>query len=193
MIFVKWCKLYLVMSSHLWSDMHPNHTSFVLWLFFYFNDLVFLHCNQYLWRKHSTVASEKGDSMEWLFNYHFCLSNLLLHWVIFQLLLLLQRRKSGIYNRFAILSFSFLRQYRLLEMNQLESWIYLQIEKLEFLVVFATFVHVVDFFEQPSHLHNTSKRLLSFLESDVAAVFTLVHSSLYFWYVYIFSLVITFS
>ena len=38
-------------------------------------------------------------------------------------------------------------------MNQLESWIYLEIGKLEFLVVFATFVHVAGFFEQSSHLH----------------------------------------
>ena len=38
-------------------------------------------------------------------------------------------------------------------MNQLESWIYLEIGKLEFIVVFATFVHVASFFEQSSHLH----------------------------------------
>ena len=38
-------------------------------------------------------------------------------------------------------------------MNELKSWIYLEIGKFEFLVVFATFVHVAGFFEQSSHLH----------------------------------------
>ena len=38
-------------------------------------------------------------------------------------------------------------------MNQLESWIYLEIGKLEFLVVFATFVHAAGFFELSSHPH----------------------------------------
>ena len=70
LIFVAWLKLYLVISCHSWSDMHLNHTSFVLWLFSSLN-------------KNNTVAWEKCDSMEWLFKYNFCLSNLKLHWIIF--------------------------------------------------------------------------------------------------------------
>ena len=38
-------------------------------------------------------------------------------------------------------------------MNQLESWIYLKIGQLEFLVVFAAFIHIAGFFEQSNHLH----------------------------------------
>ena len=95
--FCSMTKLYLAMSCHSWSDMHLNHTFFVLWLFSSLNDLFFLHCNRYLWRKNSTVAWQKCDSVEWLFNYLFCLSNLILHWVIFQLLLFFLRRWRGIY------------------------------------------------------------------------------------------------
>ena len=76
-------KLYLVMSCHSWSEVHLNHTSFVHWLFSSLKDLFFLHFNWYLCRKNSTVAWEKCDSMEWLVNYQFCLSNLILHWIIF--------------------------------------------------------------------------------------------------------------
>ena len=78
---------------------HALHTSFVLWLFSSLNDLFFLNCDWYLWRKKKKYCSmrEWSDSMEWLFNYHFCLSNLILHCVIFYLLLFLLRRKRGIY------------------------------------------------------------------------------------------------
>ena len=39
--FCSMTKLYLVMSCHSWSDMHLNHTFFVLWLFSSLNDLFF--------------------------------------------------------------------------------------------------------------------------------------------------------
>ena len=57
-------KLYLVMSCHSWSDMHLNHTSFILWLSSSLNDLLFLHCNWNSWRINSTVALEKCNSMD---------------------------------------------------------------------------------------------------------------------------------
>ena len=122
-------KLYLVMSYHSWSDMHLNHACFVFWLFSSWNDLFFLHCNLYLWRKKKycgiremclnrdakmpgtweniffvyfwrkkgTLESEKCVWVELLFNCHYCLSNLILHWVILELLLFLLRRKRCIY------------------------------------------------------------------------------------------------
>ena len=37
-------------------------------------------------------------------------------------------------------------------MNQIESWIYFEIGKLEFLAVCATFVHIAGFFERSRHL-----------------------------------------
>ena len=105
-------KLYLVMSCHWWSDMHCNHTSFVLWLFSSLN-LAFSSLQLILkWRKNSTVASEKRDSMELLFNDYFCLSNLILQWVIPKLLLFLLGRKRCIYTLILPdFSFSFLGQY----------------------------------------------------------------------------------
>ena len=106
-------KLYLVMSCQSWSNMHLNYTSVLFWLFSSLNDLFFLHSDWYLWRKISIVALEKCNSVAWLFNYHFCLSNLFC-----------QKGKS-IYNPvFPDFSFSFLRQYWLLQMNQLETWVY---------------------------------------------------------------------
>ena len=96
-----------LMSCHLPSDMHLNQTSFVLWLFSSFYDLFFLHCNWYFSRKNSAVVSEKCDSMKWLVNYHYCLSNLILHWAIFQLLLFLLERKMCIYTRFSRLFIQF--------------------------------------------------------------------------------------
>ena len=152
-------KLYLVMSYHPWSDMHLNHACFVFWLFSSWNDLFFLHCNLYLWRKKKccgiremclnrdakmpgtreniffvyfwrkkgTLESDKCVSVELLFNCHYYLSNLILHWVILELLLFLLRRKRCIYtSAFPDFSFNFLSQYWLSEMNKLESWIYLQ-------------------------------------------------------------------
>ena len=81
--FCSMTKLYLVMSCHY------GLTCTLIAPFLYFDYFLLwmtcflLHCNWYLWRKNCTVAWEKCDSMEWLFNYHFCLSNLILHWVIF--------------------------------------------------------------------------------------------------------------
>ena len=131
---MKWCNIklcyvilsfdfcgmvHLYLSYHLWSDMHLNHTSFVFWLFSSLNDLFFLHCNWYLWRKNSTATSEYMSHVT------------ILHWVIYYLLLFLLGRKRCIYTPVLLyFSSSFLRQYRLLEMNQIESWVYLQIGKL---------------------------------------------------------------
>ena len=50
-----------------------------------------------------------------------------------------RKEKMNIYPCFLRLFIHFLRQYWLLEMNQLESWVYLQIGDLEFQVAFATF------------------------------------------------------
>ena len=139
--------------------------------------------------------------MEWLFNYHFCLKNLILHWVTFQLLLFFVR-KEKMFVCIPVLpyfSFSFLRQYWLLEMNQLKSWVYLHIGNLEFQVIFAIFVHVAGFFEYSSHLHILVSVFCHFLHYSLhtATAFLLAYSRLCFWYVYIFSLifclVITFS
>ena len=91
--------------------------------------------------------------MESSFNYHFCVSNLILQWVIFKLLLFLLGRKRCIYPVFPDFSFRFLRQYWLLEMKQLESWVHLKIENLECQMFFAIFVHVAGFFAQSSQLH----------------------------------------
>ena len=113
-----------LMSCYLPSDMHLNQTSFVLWLFSSFYDLFFLHCNWHFSRKNSAVASEKCDSMKWLLKYDYSLSNLILHWAIFQLFLFLLERKMCIYTPvFLDSSFSFLQLYWLLEKNQLESWV----------------------------------------------------------------------
>ena len=90
-------------------------------------------------------------------------SNLILHWVKFLLLLFLLRTNRGIPLFFPHFLFSFLRQWRLLEMNQLESWIYLEIGKLEFLVVFATFVYVAGFFWTVHPSAYTSKCICLFL------------------------------
>ena len=90
-----------------------------------------------------TVALDKCDSMDWLFKYHFFLSNVMLHRVVFQLLLFLLERKRCTYTPvLPYFSFRFLRQYWMLEMNQLKSWVYLHIGNMEFKMVFATFAHV---------------------------------------------------
>ena len=101
-------KLHLVRSCHSWSDMHLNHTSFVLLIIFFFEWPFFVYCNWYLGRKNSTVASEKCDSMEWLFNDNFCLNNLILYWIIFELLMfLLGKKKVNIYPCFPRLFIQF--------------------------------------------------------------------------------------
>ena len=91
-------KLYLVMSCHSWSDMHLNHTFFVLWLFSSSNDLFFFFIVINTCEEQIVLWHQKCDSMERLFNYHFCLSNLILQWVIFRLLLFLLGRKRCINN-----------------------------------------------------------------------------------------------
>ena len=150
-------------------------------------------CNWHFWRMNSTVASQNCESIEWLFNYHSRFSNLILSWVIFQLLLSLLRRKSWIYvSVFLDFLFSFLIQRRLLEINHFESWVYMQIGNLEFQVIFATFVHVAGFFDY-RHLHipiNIHGLFVKFKSQYCHCLLSRLFSHLYFWYVYIFSLLI---
>ena len=189
-------KLYLAMSCHSWSEMHLNHTFFLLWLFSSLNDLFFLHCNRYLWRKNSTVAWDECDSMEQLFNYHFCLSNLILHWVIFQLLVFLLRRWRGVYT--PVFCHTFIQFSKTVKAVRSEStWILnlLANWKIEISSGFCNFYSCSRLFWTFQSSTYIRKCLLSFLafQSHVATAFILEHSHLYFWYVYIFSLIITFS
>ena len=127
----------------------------------------------YFWRKKGTLESEKCVSVELLFNCHCCLSNLILHWVILELLLFLLRRKRCIYTSvFPDFSFNFLSQYWLSEMNKLESWIYLQMGNYNIsgFCIFCSCSRL--FFEQSSHLCVLVSVLLVFLSISVS-VFSL--------------------
>ena len=64
-------------------------TCFVLWLFSSFNNLVFLHCNWHLWRKISTVPYSEIWLNRVIVHWLFLFNNLILYWVMFELLLFL--------------------------------------------------------------------------------------------------------
>ena len=105
------------MSSHSWSGMHLNHTLCTLLIVFLFEWLVFF-----------IVVDTCGIREMWLngviVQLSF-LSNLILHWVTFELLLFLLERKRCV--QYPCISRLFIQFSRLIEMNQLESWVYLQI------------------------------------------------------------------
>ena len=173
--------------------MHLNYTSFVLTIFF-FQWLVFFLVlidtfEERIVPWHCRIVNEWSDCSIIIL----CFSNLILNWVIFQLLLFLLGRKSWIYiSVFLDFSFSFLIQWRLLEMNYFESWVYMQIGNLEFQVIFATFVHVAGFFDY-RHLHilvNIHGLFVKFKSQYCHCLLSSLFSHLYFWYVYIFSLLI---
>ena len=129
--------------------------------------------------------------------YHFCLSNLILHWVIFQLLLFLLRIWRGIYTP-VFLPYFFIQFSKTVKavknestwiLNLLSNWI------IGISSRFCNFHSCSRLFWTVQPSTYTSKCLSSFLtfQSHVAIAFRLEHSHLYFWYVYIFSLIITFS
>lgn len=90
-------------------------------LCFSLNVFSFLYFKLYLCRKNSAVVSEKIVSMEWMFNDHFCLSNIKVYLVRFELLFLLGRARYICNPVFPDFSFSFLSQNWLLETNQFKS------------------------------------------------------------------------
>ena len=146
LIFVAWNKLY-----HSWSEKHLIHTSCALWLFKSLNNLFFLHCNRYFWRKTSTLASEKCDSMEWLFHDPFCL---MLYWFVFELLLFLLGRKWYIYPYFPGIFIQFSKT--VITVKNEPNWILSQPAELEF-KNFKWFFQLLfmqqTFLEQSCHLH----------------------------------------
>lgn len=78
----------------IYSVVHFNHTSFVIWLFWFLNDFYFLHCSQCFSIKTISVALEKCDSIEWFFIDTFCMNSLLLYWVICKFLLLFVKTRK---------------------------------------------------------------------------------------------------
>ena len=147
-------------------------------------------------KKNSTAEWEECDSMEWLSNYRFYYSNLYSTGSYFSLLLFLLRRKRGLYTPvFAILFIQFSETVKAVRNESTWTLNLFENRKIGISSRFCNFCPCSRLFWTVQPSTYTRELLLSFLtcQSHVATSLILDHSHLFFWYVYIFNLFITFS